>query len=152
MKRISTNSMNTRSGVILRGWLSIILHLLLVSWSTCDALGLFSSKFFKHTSFVPESKIANSCGFYQPYSNEIVTITMGKGDGKKKRKKKSATSSLSSAPTPTAPPPLRVVSDSNISVKRQIKWARMKKEYSGGGTAFRQNNVRRTAYRKSLGR
>jgi hypothetical protein len=28
----------------------------------------------------------------------------------------------------------------------------MKKEYQSGGTAFRQKNVRRTAYRKSLGR
>ena len=44
---------------------------------------------------------------------------------------------------------MRVTSDSNISVKRQIKWARMKKEYSQVGQSFRQKKVVRTKYRRS---
>lgn len=78
-------------------------------------------------------------------------LTMGKGDGKKKRKKKSS-SSAAPTPEPAAPAPLRVTNNSNISVKRQIRWAKMKKEYQNSGTAFRQQNVRRTSYRKSLGK
>lgn len=78
-------------------------------------------------------------------------ITMGKGDGKKKRKKKS-TADAAPQPQVAAPAPLRVMSDSNISVKRQIRWAKMKKEYASGGTAFRQRNAQRVSYRKSLGK
>mmetsp|Transcript_32991 Transcript_32991/g.74665 ORF Transcript_32991/g.74665 Transcript_32991/m.74665 type:complete len:418 (+) Transcript_32991:178-1431(+) len=74
----------------------------------------------------------------------------GKGDGKKRRKKKS--SAPNSSPEEAAQPaPLRVSSDSNVSVKRQIKWARMNKEYFKSQTSFRQNNVKKkTAYRKRL--
>lgn len=77
---------------------------------------------------------------------------MGKGDGKKKRKKKSSTPTLSApAPVTPAPPPQRVSTDINISVRRQIKWANMKKEAArNAGTAFRQKKHQRTRYRKSL--
>lgn len=80
---------------------------------------------------------------------------MGKGDGKKKRKKASASGSNnnnSSAATPPTPQPLRVTNDSLVPVRRQIRWAQMKKEAErNSGTSFRQTNVKRTKYRKSLG-
>ena len=74
----------------------------------------------------------------------------GKGDGKKRRKKKSP-APISSPEDAVQPAPLRVTSDSNVPVKRQIKWARMNKEYFKSQTSFRQNNVKKkTAYRKRL--
>ncbi len=84
---------------------------------------------------------------------------MGKGDGKKKRKKKSATSATAggagagAGATPQQQPqPMRVTNDSLIPVRRQIRWAQMKKEAErNSGTSFRQTNVKRTKYRKSLG-
>jgi predicted RNA-binding protein with PIN domain len=79
----------------------------------------------------------------------MLTITMGKGDGKKKRKKKSASPSIAVAEV-AAPAPLRVRNDINISVTRQIRWAKMNKEFQKSGTSFRQTNVKRTAYRKAL--
>lgn len=92
--------------------------------------------------------VPNIVSSLREYHQDTV-LWMGKGDGKKKRKKKSSsTPSLSSIPQETAP--LRVTSDSNVSVRRQIKWARMKKEINNSGTAFRQKNVKRTSYRKSL--
>mmetsp|Transcript_37686 Transcript_37686/g.82571 ORF Transcript_37686/g.82571 Transcript_37686/m.82571 type:complete len:418 (-) Transcript_37686:64-1317(-) len=75
-------------------------------------------------------------------------LDMGKGDGKKKRKKKPAASPAAS-PAPSDALPMRVTSDSNISVKKQIKWARMKKEYSQVGQSFRQKKVVRTKYRRT---
>ena len=80
---------------------------------------------------------------------------MGKGDGKKKRKKKSDTTSHTTplqTSQPTEPQPMRVTNDSLIPVRRQIRWAQMKKEAERhSGTSFRQTNVKRTKYRKSLG-
>ena len=79
-------------------------------------------------------------------------LEMAKGDGKKKRKKKSAAeTNVAPAPAMSAPAaiPTRVMSDSNISVKRQIKWARMKKEHSQVGQSFRQPKVVRTKYRRT---
>lgn len=86
---------------------------------------------------------------------------MGKGDGKKKRKKKSdttvsnavsaSTSGLGAASTPSPPAPIRVTSDSLIPVRKQIRWGQMRKEaMKNSGTSFRQSNVKRTKYRKSL--
>ena len=76
---------------------------------------------------------------------------MGKGDGKKERKKKSAAAPKTADTTASAPAaiPMRVTSDSNISVKRQIKWARMKKEQSQVGQSFRQQKKVRTKYRRT---
>ena len=78
-------------------------------------------------------------------------LEMGKGDGKKKRKKKSAAAPKIADTTASAPAaiPMRVTSDSNISVKRQIKWARMKKEQSQVGQSFRQQKKVRTKYRRT---
>jgi len=80
-------------------------------------------------------------------------LMMGKGDDKKKKKKKKASvAAPSSAIEVSTPAPLRVTSDSNVSVRRQIQWGRMNKEYRNSGTAFRQTNVRaKSSYRKSLG-
>lgn len=77
---------------------------------------------------------------------------MGKGDGKQKRKKKSATPAAASVPQPSTPAPLRVTNDINISVKRQIKWAKMKQEYAKSQTGFRQNNSvrKKVSYRRRL--
>ncbi len=90
--------------------------------------------------------------------SNIIVLFMGKGDGKKKRKKASKTnsgsgiSSSSSNDNSITPAPLRVTNDSLIPVRRQIRWAQMKKEaIRNSGTSFRQTNVKRTKYRKSLG-
>ena len=81
-------------------------------------------------------------------------LRMGKGDGKNKKKKKQRASSSPASSTPDVPgtAPLRVTSDSNVPVRRQLQWARMNKMFRTSGTAFRQSNVRRTSYRKSLGK
>jgi len=85
-------------------------------------------------------------------SNKAFVITMGKGDGKKKRPKKKSSSSSSVAPTPAPIAPLRVSNDINVPIRRQIRYAQMKKEaLRSSGTSFRANNVKRTAYRKNLG-
>ena len=81
---------------------------------------------------------------------------MGKGDGKKRRKKASTPSSGNndnkSNAAAASPQPMRVTNDSLIPVRRQIRWAQMKKEAErNSGTSFRQMNVKRTKYRKSLG-
>lgn len=102
-------------------------------------------------------KNANTCSILQTidsyYSRKIVII-YNKGDGKKKRKKKSSSTSESAA-TPDSfvnmPSPQRVTNAINIPVRHQIMWAQMKKaRLRTSGTAFRQTNIRRTAYRKSL--
>jgi len=78
-------------------------------------------------------------------------LYMGKGDGKKKRKKKSATSAASPPPEVAAPAPLRVSTDINIPVKRQIRWAKMNQEYIKTQSSFRQSNIKKkTSYRKRL--
>lgn len=84
--------------------------------------------------------------------SRLSVILHGKGDGKKKRKKKSSVSlSTSEAPSSTTPAPQRVTNSINIPVRHQIMWAQMKKaRLKTSGSAFRQTNVRRTAYRKSL--
>ena len=80
-----------------------------------------------------------------------VRLNMGKGDGKKRRKKASASSTSDSSSisgTSTEPEPLRVTSNSIISVRRQIEWARIKKEMNASsGSSFR-NVKARTSYRK----
>eukprot|EP00594_Rhizosolenia_setigera_P016645 CAMPEP_0178970916 /NCGR_PEP_ID=MMETSP0789-20121207/19906_1 /TAXON_ID=3005 /ORGANISM="Rhizosolenia setigera, Strain CCMP 1694" /LENGTH=392 /DNA_ID=CAMNT_0020657671 /DNA_START=226 /DNA_END=1400 /DNA_ORIENTATION=- len=86
---------------------------------------------------------------------------MGKGDGKKKRPKKKKTDTTSASSSinnnlsnmnEVEPQPMRVTSDSNISVRQQIKWGKMKKEMmKSSSTSFRQVNVKKkTSYRKSL--
>jgi len=78
---------------------------------------------------------------------------MGKGDGKKKRKKKATSTPQSTPSTPTTqPPPPRVSTDINVPVRRQLLWARHNKAArAASAPAFRQkNNVKRTAYRRSL--
>jgi hypothetical protein len=104
-------------------------------------------------SFVYTS--SSACCKREVFRRKSTLTMMGKGDGKKKRKKKSSNGTSTPAPVQPAassPPPQRVTSDSNISVRRQIQWARMKKEISTSGSSFRQLNVKRTAYRKSLGK
>ncbi len=81
---------------------------------------------------------------------------MGKGDGKKRRKKASASknneNNAAAGAGASTPQPLRVTNDSLVPVRRQIRWAQMKKEAArNSGTAFRQTNMKRTKYRKSLG-
>ncbi|KAL7538998.1 hypothetical protein ACHAXR_008963 [Thalassiosira sp. AJA248-18] len=76
---------------------------------------------------------------------------MGKGDGKNKRKKKTSASSVAQPAEASAPAPLRVSTDINIPVKRQIQWAKMNQEYRKAKTAFRQTNIKKkTSYRKRL--
>jgi predicted RNA-binding protein with PIN domain len=86
---------------------------------------------------------------------------MGKGDGKKKRKKKSTSSSSQSSNQQQQPStsssssqvsPLRVSTNINIPVKRQIKWAKLNQEYikKSSQTSFRQVKKTRTAFRKRL--
>jgi hypothetical protein len=82
-----------------------------------------------------------------------VSLSMGgKGDGKQKRDKTSF-SPMSPSPSPPPPPiPQRVSNDINVPVRHQIKIAQMKKAAEKEmGSHFRQNNAKRTAYRKSLG-
>lgn len=82
-------------------------------------------------------------------------LFMGKGDGKKKRKKKPATSAAAPAPSPELHiQPMRVTSDSNVSVKRQIRYAQLNKEYAKqrANPGFRQKKVVRTKYRRTWGR
>jgi len=98
------------------------------------------------------SSVTNHPHSYPCYTSAFreSTALLGKGDGKKKRKKKS--SSLS-APTPavSAPAPMRVSTDINIPVKRQIRWAKLNQEYSKARTSFRQVNIKKkTSYRKRL--
>ena len=77
-----------------------------------------------------------------------VMLFMGKGDGKKKRKKKKA-----STPPPSdaaEPAPLRVSSNSNVSVRKQIAWANMNKAYrKSQSTSYRKPKVVRTKYRRT---
>ncbi len=115
----------------------------------------FLDKSYQHRQYQYDDCVHTNTNERQSYpgNNNVNNLFMGKGDGKKKRKKKSATASAEIPQQPTAPPPPRVTNDINISVKRQIRWAKMNKEYQKSGTAFRQtNNVKRTrtAYRKSL--
>ena len=86
-------------------------------------------------------------------SSSRIVCWMAKGDGKKSRKKQTQSQPQPSNVKPVATTPQRVTNDINIPVRRQIKWAQMKKEaLRNSGTSFRQTNVKRTAYRKSLGR
>lgn len=75
---------------------------------------------------------------------------MGKGDGKKKRKKKSATPATPANVQPANPPPQRVSTDINISVKHQIRWGKIKKAAAkqAVGQSFRKKKVERTAFRR----
>jgi hypothetical protein len=93
---------------------------------------------------------------------------MGKGDGKKKRKKKSspstsqsssssqseqhASSSSAAAAAHQQPQqPLRVSTNINIPVKRQIQWAKLNQAYlKSSQTSFRAPKKSRTAFRKRL--
>ena len=78
----------------------------------------------------------------------------GKGDGKKKRKKKSTSSppSADASLSISKLQPIRVSTNINIPVKRQIRWAKMNQEYvKSQTTSFRQTNIRKkTSYRKRL--
>ena len=85
-------------------------------------------------------------------------IIMGKGDGKKKRKKKSATTGTSTtASTPSMAPskpaqPMRVSTDINIPIRRQIMYGKLNKlAASEAGTAYRKPKVERTSYRRTWG-
>lgn len=79
-------------------------------------------------------------------SFESSQFFMGKGDGKKRRKKASTDVSTTNDDE-KLPEPLRVTSNSIISVRRQIEWARMKKDIASSGNSFR-NGKARTSYRK----
>ena len=87
-------------------------------------------------------------------TSHVANISMmAKGDGKKKRKKQSDSSSSSSpspAPQPAVP---RVTNDINISVRRQIRYAKLNKQHrESGSTSFRQaKKVVRTKYRRTWG-
>mmetsp|Transcript_38109 Transcript_38109/g.57020 ORF Transcript_38109/g.57020 Transcript_38109/m.57020 type:complete len:464 (-) Transcript_38109:85-1476(-) len=100
------------------------------------------------------NSLSESNSFYKTtYRSSSSWLQMGKGDGKKRRPKKKSSDATPPSPQPAAAvsQPLRVTSDSNISVKRQIRWAQMKKEMErNSGTSFRQTNVKRTRFRKSL--
>jgi hypothetical protein len=97
-------------------------------------------------------------------SFQAVSNLMAVRDGKRKQSKKSGTSQ-SSAPSPSSDPPpssashhssqqlppQRVSGNINIPIRRQIEWARAKKEAIRLNSApFRAKNVK-TAYRKKLG-
>jgi len=59
--------------------------------------------------------------------------------------------SLSQLPPAKTPSPQRVTNDINIPVKRQIRWAKMKKKAAKTvGQSFRKPKVVRTAYRRTL--
>ena len=83
--------------------------------------------------------------------NCLSVLFMGKGDGKKRRKKKSAMSNQDSSDdgngAEALPAPQRVTSNSLVSVRRQIRYAKMKKELMSSSTSFR-STAARTAYRK----
>ncbi len=136
----------------------IVQVILCASLPLCQSLGIRSSSMHSHSS--PSIIYSSKTSFLRPmdtsyeyssttYYDNNDLLTMGKGDGKKKRKKKSATPSVTTTEVP-APAPLRVRNDINISVTRQIRWAKMNKEFQKSGTSFRQTNVKRTAYRKAL--
>ena len=79
---------------------------------------------------------------------------MGKGDGKKKRKKKSTETSSDSPSSPQqqSTTPARVSTDINISVRQQIAYANLNKQYrTTQQGSFRQINkvARRTKYRRT---
>jgi len=125
----------------------------------CNALSFIDSKHhlrLQSTRTTSHPKFPQTMRQRQNYDRccSSTMLRMGKGDGKNKKKKKRPASSSPASSTPDAPgpAPLRVTSDSNVPVRRQILWAKMNKEYRTSGTAFRQTNVRRkTSYRKSLG-
>lgn len=131
------------------------------SYNTVARLKLSTCVIQEKTTFVGNrfSTQPTFCHWNSATEREVfqtsTLLMMGKGDGKKKRKKKSSNGTSTPAPmkpVANSPPPQRVTSDSNISVRRQIQWARMKKEINNSGSSFRQLNVKRTAYRKSLGK
>lgn len=76
-------------------------------------------------------------------------VVMGKGDGKKKRRKKSASAPSPSPSAAESPAPRRVTNNSLMSVKTQIRLVKLQKEAVKTQTGFRQNNVKRTKYRRS---
>jgi hypothetical protein len=78
---------------------------------------------------------------------------MGKGDGKKKRKKKApGTPDASTAsPKQPQPQPQRVTTEINVPIRRQLLFAKMKKEaIKSSAPGFRQVNTKRTKFRKSI--
>ena len=82
---------------------------------------------------------------------KIRTRMGAKGDGKQRRDKRIDAPSLQ-VPSSSTPIPQRVSNDINIPVRHQIKFAQMKKAVEKESSSnFRQNNAKRTAYRKSLG-
>lgn len=123
------------------------------AWGSCSSMQ--SSTFVSSMPpFHFENELDLSSSTLAVQSREK-TLFMGKGDGKKKRKKKNA-SAAASPGSPTTPPnampePQRVRSDINIPVRRQIRYAQMKKEAERSrGMSFRQTNAKRTKYRKTL--
>ena len=89
---------------------------------------------------------------------------MGKGDGKKKRKKKPKTAaasggaksvssaSSSSSTTTTTPQPLRVTTQINVPIKRQIRYAKLNQQAAKeASTSYRKKKVERTKYRRTWG-
>ena len=121
-------------------------HLILLATTAAAAL-LCCERAAAFTRSLDALRLPSRASCLQQSSSRL---EMAKGDGKKKRKKKSAAQTNAAAPaaSPPAAIPMRVTSDSNISVKRQIKWAKMKKEYSQVGQSFRQPKVVRTKYRR----
>ena len=120
-----------------------LLLVILVLQLQCSLLESFFIDRADPTRYTSQYKVA-----YRITSSHLC---MGKGDGKKKRKKKSSATAASAPQEAPAYTPMRVSTDINIPVKRQIKWAKMNQEYVKAQTSFRQNNVRKkTSYRKRL--
>ena len=129
-------------------------HLILLATTAAAAL-LCCERAAAFTRSPDALRLPLRASYLQQLQQSSSRLEMAKGDGKKKRKKKSAAAAPKTpnvaAPAASAPAaiPMRVMSDSNISVKRQIKWARMKKEHSQVGQSFRQPKVVRTKYRRT---
>ena len=98
---------------------------------------------------------------YSSIRHRRSVIIMGKGDGKKKRKKKSVTDSTTasasipstSSPSSSKPTqPMRVSTDINIPIRRQIMYGRLNKQAANeAGTAYRKPKIERTSYRRTWG-
>lgn len=91
-------------------------------------------------------------------TRQTTLLWMAKGDGKKKRKKQSPSSaspeSSNSDPVPLNPSPMRVSTDINIPIRRQIRYGKINKQLreAQSGTSFRQQAKKktvRTKYRKT---
>ncbi|OEU14947.1 hypothetical protein FRACYDRAFT_188183, partial [Fragilariopsis cylindrus CCMP1102] len=82
----------------------------------------------------------------------------GGGNGDKSSRKKKTTSTPSAAPSTSSPQPQpqqgppRVTTNSNVSIRRQIAYGKINKQYreATSGSSFRASSIKRTSYRKVL--